>query len=138
MSPTSESVEVTLPSAYLAHFQSKANMTQRTLQDEILDSLATVVADEREMHALADAAVRPLSELEDTDLWEAAESHLTEAERNRLEELHWLRQSQALTPSEDAERRDLLQQYEVRMLVRATAMATLKHRGHDISKLLAS
>ncbi len=114
----------------------RAERSNRTVEDETIDLLVTLVRVADEIpEDLADA-MSQLSVLEDGSLRQAARAHLAPEDANRLEELHRKRQREGLDAEEARELPPLVRQYERFMLVRAQAAALLKQRGHDVSALL--
>ncbi len=77
-----------------------------------------------------------LASLADETLWQLARSHLSPEESAELEDLHLKRQSQGLTPRENARTAFLVGQYERTMVLRAHAALMLKERGHMVDCLL--
>jgi plasmid stability protein len=135
---TTQTITLDLPELLYRKLKVRAAQSQRTVEDELLDVLATAVplADD-----LADdliAAITPLATLNDADLWRAAQARLPDDVAARLEALHLKRQREGLIELEEREQAGLIRQYERVMLVRAQAAAILKQRGHDVSGLLAA
>jgi plasmid stability protein len=131
-------VTVNLPDSIYGQLKRRAEQTQRSVEDELLEVVAASVPEEAALPSELSAAVAALSLLDDEALWRAARSHLPVTAAARLEALHLQRQHTALSPAEADELSGLVQQYEQAMLVRAQAAALLHERGHDISPLLAT
>jgi plasmid stability protein len=134
---TTRTITLNLPETLYSQFKARAQQTQRTVEDEVLDVLAGSVPLTEELPADLEAALTPLALLDDVSLWQAARSTFSPDAAQELEELHLKRQSEGLTDSETQRAATLVRQYERAMLVRAQAAALLKQRGHDISSLLA-
>ena len=111
---------------------------QRTVEDELLEVLATAVPVTDDLPAELSAAITPLATLNDADLWRAAQTQLPANVAARLEGLHLKRQREGLTGHQEREAAALIRQYERAMLIRAQAAALLKQRGHDVAGLLAA
>jgi hypothetical protein len=79
-----------------------------------------------------------LDQLDDAALWQAAREKLSAETSARLEQMHLKQRKEGLSELETHEVADLVRQYERTMLVRARAAVLLKHRGHDVSKLVSS
>jgi Zn-dependent M32 family carboxypeptidase len=132
-----ESVTVHVPHELLTYFLERAQHTQRTIEEEIIEALATSARDDEALPAEVVSALASLDTLSDDKLWERARySHLSPAAAAHLEELNHKRQREGLTEDEQRMVEALLQQYERLMLVRAEALARLKERGCDIAPLL--
>lgn len=71
-------------------------------------------------------------------LWRAARQCIPPGTSSRLEALHFKRQDEGLTESEERLAGELVRQYELNMLLRARATLLLKQRGHDISVLVTT
>jgi hypothetical protein len=134
-----ETVLVRLPQEVLTHFQERAQHTQRTVEEELVEALtASLANDDDALPADVAAALASLATLPDDELWATArDSHLSPAAAAHLEELNHKRQREGLTGDEQRMVEALLQQYERLLLVRADALARLKERGRDILPLLA-
>lgn len=133
-----ESVIVHVPRDLYARLQERAQNTQRSVEEELVEALAEVVSrDDEALPADVAAALAPLESMSDDALWQVAhDSHLSPAAAAHLEELHHKRQRDGLNTEEQQMAEALLHQYERAMLIRAEAMARLKERGRDIAALL--
>jgi hypothetical protein len=129
-------VTLELPSELYSRVKQRAEQTQRSVEAELLDVLASAIPASDDLPADLAEALAPLAVLDDAALWRAARSHLPATSAARLEALHLKRQSEGLTETEAADAARLVRQYERAMLVRARAAALLKQRGHDVSSLL--
>lgn len=133
---TTQAVTVHLPTRLYERLQQQAARAQRSVEDEVLEAVATTVPIGDELpDDLADA-LSPLALLDDEALWHAARSALPREAAEEMEALHLKRQRAGLTPSEAQRLATLVRQYEHYMLVRAQAAVLLQARGHDISALL--
>lgn len=134
---TLQTVTVNVPELLYTRLESRARQSNRSVEAELLDVLATAVPVSDELPvALADA-IAPLASQTDAELWQAARSRLDPEQAEHLEVLHWKRSETSLTEQERQALADLVQQYEKALLVRAQAAALLKQRGHDVSCLLS-
>jgi plasmid stability protein len=132
-----QSVTLHLPSPLYERLKRRAEQTNRSVEAELLEVIATAVPVADDLPANLAEAVSPLALLDDEALWQAARSHFPEEAAAQLELLHLKRQREGLTVSEAETRAGLVRQYEQTMLVRAQAAALLKQRGYDVSELLA-
>ena len=127
-----------VPRALYEQLQWRANQARHTVEDELLEVVATALPASEELPAEIEQALSPLPLLEDAALWRAARSHLAVELADELEQLHLKRQREGVTESEMQRLRHLTQQYERAMLIRAQAAKLLKERGYDVSTLLTS
>jgi plasmid stability protein len=135
---TMQKVTLELPELLYQRLKDRAVQAHRTVEDEMLDVLATSVPLADELPADLDQAISPLVLLDDQALWHAARGTLPSDIAQRLEELHLKRQREELTADEAQTAAALVRQYERAMLVRAQAAALLKQRGYDVSSLLTT
>ncbi|WP_437956605.1 hypothetical protein WME76_35235 [Sorangium sp. So ce119] len=115
-------------SAWLA-----AQMTQRTVEAELVDAAATSLPEEPdELPVDMAEAIAALHLLGDEELWRAAKQSLAPEKAADLEELHIKRQSEGLSASDIEALATLMKEYTRIMLVRSRSAALLKQRGHDV------
>jgi hypothetical protein len=133
-----QTMTVDIPEPIYQGLEQRARQTQRTVEAELLDALATALPVGDELPAELDEAASPLAALDDQALWQPARSRLASEAAAQLEALHLKRQRQGLTETEAQTLSNLVRQYERVMLVRARAAVLLHQRGHDISELAAS
>lgn len=133
-----QDITLRLPASLYQRLKQRADQARHSVEDELIDMLATAtpVADELPLD-LAEA-VSSLATLDDASLWDAARNRLPAEAAEQLEQLHFKRQREGLTTAEAEEAAALVQRYERVMLVRARATAMLKERGHDVSALLTA
>ena len=127
-----------LPDSLYQKLKARAAQTQRTVEAEALNVLATSVPVADELPEDLEAAISPLSLLDDTALWRAARMTFPTDAAQQLEGLHQKRQREGLNEAEGQTTAALVRQYERAMLVRAQVAALLKQRGHNVSSLLTS
>ena len=132
---TTLDVTLNLPDNLYRRLKLRAERTNRSLEEETVDVLASAVPVDGALPAGLAEAVGHLDLLDDEALWRAARSALAAEATEKLEQLHFKRQREGLTEAEEQETVVLLRQYERAMLVRASAAAILRERGHDISVL---
>jgi plasmid stability protein len=133
-----DSMTVRVPHALYTRLAERARQTQRSIEDELIETLAEAVSPADEPLPTDEAAVlNSLDTMPDDALWQLARtSRLSPAAAILLEELNQKRQCEGLTADEQQIAEALLHQYERAMLVRAEAMAQLTDRGQDITQLL--
>jgi plasmid stability protein len=130
-------VTLELPELLYQRLKVRAEQTQRTVEDELLEVVATAVPVADELPADLTEALSPLAFLDDAALWRAACTHLPGDAAEQLANLNIKRQREGLTEAEAQQAAALIRQYEHAMVIRAQAAALLKQRGHDVSSLLA-
>ena len=133
---TVQAVTVNLPGPLYERLARRATRTHRTVEDELVDALATVVCEPEELPADMAEAVSALHLLDDEDLWRASRQSLAPHKAAEIEELHLKRQRDGLSASEAESLATLMQEYTRIMLVRSRSAALLKQRGHDVSVLV--
>lgn len=124
-----------IPETLYSRLQTRAAHAHRSIEAEVLEAVATVVADE-ELPADVAEAVASLTVADDAALWQAARSHLAHDASEEIEALHLKRQREGLTETEKHRLARLMRQYELVLSVRAEAVGLLRERGHDVSGLL--
>ena len=129
-------VTLNLPYALYRRLKHQADRARRTVEDELIEVVATAVPVGDELSADLNEAISPLALLNDDDLWRAARSHLPVEAAAQMEGLHLKRQREGLTEAEARTLAGLVRQYERAMLVRAQAAVLLKERGHAVSGLV--
>jgi len=125
----SQTLTVKLPDALYTRLRERAQQANRTVEDEMLDVLATAVPVAGELPADLAEAISPLALLDDQALQRAARSHFAPDAAAQLEELHIKRQRVGLNETEGQSLAGLVRQYERAMVVRAEAALLLHRRG---------
>jgi len=133
-----QSVTIRLPDPIYQQLKRRADRTRRSVEDELLEVVATAVPVADEIPEDLAEAISPLAALDDEALWRAARDRLPTDAAERLESLGKKRQREGLTEAEVQEAATLIRQYERVMLVRAHAAALLRQRGHGVSSLLTA
>ncbi|HEV3237588.1 MAG TPA: hypothetical protein VGZ25_11410 [Gemmataceae bacterium] len=127
-----------LPDVIYTHLKQRAEHSQRSVEAELLDLVASAVPATNQLPTDLAEAIAPLALLDDAALWKAARVHLPQDASVRLENLHLKRQREGLTEVEAQTLAGLMREYERGLVVRAEAVALLGQRGHDVSELVAS
>jgi hypothetical protein len=135
---TAHAITLHLPETLYKRFQQRAEWSQRSLETEILDAVASAASVEGELSPELIAAVEALEGLDDEELWRLAGEAMSQVASQELEALHSKQRDEGLSQDEEATRAKLIQEYERSMLIRAQATKLLKDRGHDVSRILAS
>ena len=134
---TVQSVTLNLPETLYDWLRQRAEQTHRTIEDELLETVASAIPLTENLPDDLNEAISHLQVLDDEALWRAAKSHLSTEVATEMERLHLKRQREGLTENENQTLEKFVKQYERVMLVRAQAAALLKERGHDVSGLVA-
>lgn len=131
-----QNVTIRLSENLYDQVKQRATRMRRSVEEEVvavvedalpvLDTLPVDVVDEMEQMAY----------LTDQELWRAARATMTPAENERMQGLLLKRQSEELSPEEEAEAEQLAQRQERVMLLRARAAMLLKTRNQDVSALI--
>ena len=115
--------------------QRRAEQAHRSVEDEVLELVASALPLHDGAQASLDSALASLDVLVDAALWNAARMRMPADAAAELEDLHLKRQRERLAASEMERAAQLLRFYERTMLIRAQAAMLLKQRRHDISDL---
>jgi len=134
----SQLVNLQLPETLYKRLKQRAERTHRTIEDELLDVVATAVVIPDELPSDVAELIASLNTLSDKELWRAARMHLPVDEAEHLEALNTKQQHEGLSLAEEHTRFLLLQHYERAMLIRAQAAALLHRRGFDVANLRAA
>lgn len=129
-------VTVNIPEKLYERLSHRAQQTQRAVEDELLDAVASGLPLSDDLPADLETELAQLAVLGDNALWQIARSRLQPEQANKLERLHGKAQRQSLTAAEQKHEQILVREYERILLLRARAARLLKERGVDISSLL--
>lgn len=132
----SQVVTVNLPEPIYERLKQRAEQTQRSIEDELVEMAATIIPEEEKLPTDLASAITALRLLDDKTLWQAARTHLSPKEIGRMERLHDKRHLAKLTEADEKELAVLLKEYERAIVIRSEAMDILMERGYDISKLI--
>lgn len=135
---SSEAMNIHIPHAIYRRIEERARQSHRSVEDELVETLAGAISlEDDELSGDVAATVASLDSMSDDTLWQVADaSHLSPAAAAHLEELNHKQQREGLTAAEQQMAQELLHQYESAILVRAEAIARLNDRGRDIAPLL--
>jgi plasmid stability protein len=131
-----QTITLDLPNNLYQQAIQRAQRMHSSLEQELLAILASALAEPDELPAATVDAMAQLAYLDDTELWQVAQSPISTAESGRMQMLTLKRQAEGLTAEEQVEAERLLQRFDRHMLVRSQAIALLHARGHDVAKLL--
>jgi plasmid stability protein len=129
---TAQSLTLRIPSPLYDRLKQRAAASDRSVEEETLDLLASAVPAGEALPDDLAAAVAELDHADDQTLLQAARSHLSPQAAAELESLHFKQQQGTLTDAEREAMRRLVLEYERAMLVRARAAALLHQRGLEV------
>ena len=119
-----QAVTINLPYPLYERLARRAQRTQRTVEAELVDAVATSLPEEPdELPADLAEAIAALHLLGDEDLWRAARTSFAPEKAADLEELHIKRQAEGLSASEIEALATLMKEYARVMLVRSRSAA---------------
>jgi hypothetical protein len=133
----SQMLTVNVPSPLYGQLKQCADASAKSIEEELLDLLTLALADHTLSRDVTET-VASLSSLDDSQLWQAARSQLTEEALRELETLHLKRQREGLLSHERQRAEELERLFERVVLLRSQAAVVLRQRGHDVSSLVAS
>ena len=131
-----QTLTVQLPERLYSRLEERASQSNRTLEAELIEVLATAIPVEADLPPDIAMEIAQLEQLDDASLWQAARQSLTAETSACLEQMHLKQRREGLSETEARTLATLVRQYERSILVRAQAAALLKKRGHDVSKLV--
>ncbi|MDX1945652.1 MAG: hypothetical protein SFU86_09590 [Pirellulaceae bacterium] len=129
-------VTLEIPEGLYDLLHHRAQTSQRTLQQELLDVLESRLTSETEADRI-ERALANMRHFTDAELSLAAQSIPSAASCQRAEDLNFKQRAEGLSPAERVELESLCTEYEWHLLIRSQALALLKDRGHDIRPLLS-
>jgi hypothetical protein len=127
---------INVPSALFTNLQQRAAQSERSVEEETLEALATSVSADTRLPEKLAREVSLLASQADDELREIAQRRFPVQSAERLEALHAKRAHGQLSTAELDQLDELVQQYERHMLLRAQAVALLRERGHNVSAFL--
>ena len=125
----------TEPEALIQRLRGIASVTYRTVDDALVCLIEPSLATSDALPDIADQ-IAAMHLMSDEALWAAAQPRLAAADQRRLRQLNHAGGERNLTRAEEAESTALIEACLRSMLLRAQALATLKQRGHEITRTL--
>src|SRR5438876_1390269 len=116
---TMQILTLNIPEPLYQRLKERAQRSNRPVEEETLDVLASVVPATDQLPAEFADAISQLTLLEDGALWRVVRSRLAEEASAQREELHLNRQREGLTDAEAQTVAALVRQYERALLGRA-------------------
>jgi len=133
---SAHTITLQLPAPLYERYKQRAKQRQRSVEAELLNVVTTAAPEEDQLPESLAGAVAELETFDDDGLWRAARHSFPSEASSRLEALHFKRQDEGLSTTEQETASQLVEEYERTMLVRAHAAKLLKERGHDVSGLV--
>jgi plasmid stability protein len=127
---------LSLPDEQYEYLKQQAHQNNRTIEEEAFNLLTKAIPQEEKLAPELEEKLAGLALLDDTALWQAAESHLSSRVIRKIEGLHFKREGKGLTKSEQEQLASLVTKYDEIILLRAEATRLLMERGKDVSKLI--
>ena len=115
----SQSLTIHVPEPLYQHLRRRADQMQRSVEEETLELLANAVPDKVELPQELTEAITSMQMMDDSSLWNAAQSRMPAEAVNDLEELNAKQRQNGLSATEADALAALVRQYERYMLVRA-------------------
>ena len=125
----SQTVTLHLPAGLYAQLKERAERWNRSIEAEMLDMLSSAAPAGDELPAHIEKELSRLDAADDDALRLAAQNRFPPEAARELEELHWKRQREGLTPDEARTAADLVERYELAMLVRAAPPRSGRNAG---------
>ena len=97
---TVQAITLNLPETLYDWLKQRAEQTHRSIEDELLETVATAIPLTEELPDDLSEAISHLHLLDDQALWRAAQSHLSVEVAAEMELLHLKRQREGLTENE--------------------------------------
>jgi len=132
---TVQSITVEMPSGLYNRVKRRAVEAHRSIEVELIETVATAVPWEEELPDDLAAALAQLANADNATLWAIVHSRFPEEKSVQIETLHLRRQATGLSPAEAQQAAVIAQEMEKFMFLRAQAMALLIQRGQKLSNL---
>lgn len=131
-----QTLTLNIPGDLYNRLKERAEFYRRTIEAELLDLVTTAIVDD-EIPPDIREAVAALPQLDQEALRQTVRSSRLSPEMSEeIEELHFKRQREGLTATEQERLAWLMHQYDKAMLVRTHAIGLLKEQGQDLQALL--
>ena len=127
---------VTVPGPIYEQLKQRAELTQRSVEDEVVLALAATDSARDDLSTDLATTLAALPTLDDDALWRLARSRVGGEDAARLSDLGDQRQRGGLTAEELREAEELVQRHDRVLVLRAEAAALLKQRGYGVDVLL--
>ena len=133
---TLQTMTLTISDDLYRRIQRRAEQSHRSVEDEFIELVVSAIPADDELPGELVEALAPLPSMSDAALWRVARTRLPDDLSAELENLHFKRQREDLTPAEAERAAELVRQFDRIMLLRAEAALLLHQRGHDVSGLI--
>ncbi len=129
------SLSVRVSERLLQSLKRRATAQCQSLEKEVVELIALGLEKSDSETHLLEEFLQPLEMMADDDLRNAARSRLTHSLSNELEKLHQKRQRGGITQVEQDRAKQLTEQFERCLIMRARAIELLHARGHDVTRM---
>ncbi len=126
-------VTLRLPDSLFQKAQCMALNLSRSLEDVLLDAVATAFPPLAGLPAELAEELAALAFLSDDDLWAVARTALPPDHYQKMDALLARKQQSALAATEQQQLDQLLSEYQALILKRGQAVVLLQRRGYDMS-----
>lgn len=130
-----QTITIQLPERLYRDVAKRARRMHRSVEEEVVAVVADALPTMNDLPSELTEELDQLTLLNDTELWQAAQTKLGEEAAAQMQTLVWKQQRDGLTTREQNKAEKLIQRYNRTMLVRAKAAVLLKTRGFDIASL---
>ncbi|MEZ4769189.1 MAG: hypothetical protein R2844_12285 [Caldilineales bacterium] len=137
MTAAPQSVTIQLPDLVYRRLQRAADLTHRSVEEVLVSTVNIALPASEDIPSKVADDLAAMTLLSDDELRSALFSMLTVDQQQRLQELNDIADRRLLTTAEQAELDNLVKLYDIAVLRRAKAMATLAYRGHAIEDELS-
>ncbi|MFZ4661694.1 MAG: hypothetical protein ACOYNY_32090 [Caldilineaceae bacterium] len=130
-----QSITVEMPFGLYNRVKRRAVEAHRSIEVELIETVATAVPLEEEIPDDLAAVLAQLATADNATLWEMVHSRFPKEKSAQVEALHLRRQAIGLSLAEAQQAAAIAQEMEKFMFLRAQAMALLIQRGQTLSHL---
>jgi|GEM_PF-5570307 len=134
---TPRTMTVRVPSETYDPFRRQAERAQRSVEEAVLQAMQEALTTETSTAAARQVVLAALETLETLTLWQLIKRGAETEEVLVLTALNEKRQRDGLSAAEEAAAQALIGQHDRAVLLRAKALAVLRQRGEDVSRLVA-
>ena len=132
-----QTLTINFPDDLCSRLKKRAEEANHTIEDEVVNVLEASTPDDESLPVGLVKLLDFMALMDDETLWRIAESNsMTREAHKELQRLRAREQGKGLTPAEQQQQYDLLEQYDEGVLIRSKALALLKKRGRNIDALL--
>ena len=131
----SQPITLHLPDITYRRLSELANQSKRSVAEETVNLLHSVLTTEEELASDVNAQLEQLPLLTDDQLWTVATATASDADNELMQQLLEKRQREGISADELTQLQTMSAHFNRIMLTRAKSAALLLERGHDISAI---